>query len=442
MSWLARSIATSLHLDEDDDAIAQNDSALLTHPEDGERPEDQYPENIISKYEEEGYVEDRSLSVNDDDSRDNLHGLKEDLSEFKETFTRQLWGVASFLAPPPPPPPPPLPGQKSDLLYSESKSERVGLDNEEEEEGELGEYGEGEPGHFGKYSNLSQSEDYYTLEDAVGITEEVLAFARNIAHHPETWLDFPLSEEEEFDDFDLSDAQIKHALRVEHLALRLAALRYELCPAHMSEGYFWMVYFVLLHSRLNKHDADLLSTPQLVQARTLWMQELQKRTKSESDWFGSSTFYSKEFVDSPCEIFSASSFEDAQYGNRSDRMTFDPMMTCQATNDFETEKHPLESNEIQFIDKSVIEEDPASKPVEKEIVLGPSIEMQVQDYDDDDDDDDWLKEDPDLVECSGTMIFGNGEDVSFSDLEDDIDCTIPVNSKIVSSDGSKPTKTS
>ncbi|KAL2460341.1 BSD domain-containing protein [Abeliophyllum distichum] len=61
-----------------------------------------------------------------------------------------------------------------------------------------GEYGEGEPGHFGKYSNLSQSEDYYTLENAVGITEEVLAFARNIAHHPETWLDFPLSEEEEF----------------------------------------------------------------------------------------------------------------------------------------------------------------------------------------------------------------------------------------------------
>ncbi|KAL2467196.1 BSD domain-containing protein [Abeliophyllum distichum] len=197
MSWLARSIATSLHLDEDDDAnaIAQNDRALLTHPEDGERPEDQYPENINSKVEEEGYLEDRSLSVNDDDNRDNLHGLKEDLSEFKETFTRQLWSVASFLAPPPPPP---LPGQKSDLLYSEPKSERVGLDNEEEEEGELGEYGEGEPGHFGKYSNLSQSEDYYTLENAVGITEEVLAFARNIAHHPETWLDFPLSEEEEF----------------------------------------------------------------------------------------------------------------------------------------------------------------------------------------------------------------------------------------------------
>ena len=33
--------------------------------------------------------------------------------------------------------------------------------------------------------------------DAVGVTEEVLAFAMNIAYHPETWLDFPLEEEDE-----------------------------------------------------------------------------------------------------------------------------------------------------------------------------------------------------------------------------------------------------
>ncbi|CAI9777194.1 unnamed protein product [Fraxinus pennsylvanica] len=337
MSWLARSIANSLHLVEDDDLVAQNDSARLTHLEDG-RPGDQYPENIISKDEGEWHVEDRSLYANDDDNdgdnRNNLHGLKEDLSEFKEQFTRQLRGVASFLAPPPtPPPPPPLPGQKLGLLCSESKLEKEGLEygdeeeegEEEEEEGELGECGEGEPGQFGDHSNLLQAEDYYMLEDAVGITEEVLAFARNIAHHPETWLDFPLSDEEEFDDFDLSDAQVKHALGVEHLAQRLAALRYELCPAHMSEGYFWMVYFVLLHSRLNKHDADLLSTPQLVEARAMMV-------------------------------------------------PFDSM-ACQATDDCEIEKHPLENNEIEFIDKSVIEEDPTSKPVEKEID-SPSIELQ------------------------------------------------------------------
>ena len=61
----------------------------------------------------------------------------------------------------------------------------------------------------------------------------------------------------------MSDAQKEHAFTIEHLAPRLAALRIELCPCHMSESYFWKVYFVLLHSRLNKHDAEILSTPQV-----------------------------------------------------------------------------------------------------------------------------------------------------------------------------------
>jgi hypothetical protein len=66
-----------------------------------------------------------------------------------------------------------------------------------------------------------------------------------------------------FSDFDMSDAQQEHALAVEHLAPRLAALRIELCPGYMSEGCFWKIYFVLLHPRLSKHDAELLSTPQV-----------------------------------------------------------------------------------------------------------------------------------------------------------------------------------
>lgn len=65
-------------------------------------------------------------------------------------------------------------------------------------------------------------------------------------------------------DFDLSDTQRKHALAIERFAPRLAALRIELCPCHMTESYFWKVYFVLLHSRLHKHDAEILSTPQVI----------------------------------------------------------------------------------------------------------------------------------------------------------------------------------
>lgn len=41
--------------------------------------------------------------------------------------------------------------------------------------------------------------DYF----AVGLTNEVVAFANSIAVHPETWLDFPLPEEED-DDGDFS----------------------------------------------------------------------------------------------------------------------------------------------------------------------------------------------------------------------------------------------
>lgn len=64
-------------------------------------------------------------------------------------------------------------------------------------------------------------------------------------------------------DFDMSDAQREHVMEIERLAPRLMALRIELCPCHMSNGYFWKVYFVLLHSRLSKTEAEALSTPQV-----------------------------------------------------------------------------------------------------------------------------------------------------------------------------------
>lgn len=64
-------------------------------------------------------------------------------------------------------------------------------------------------------------------------------------------------------DFDLSDAQQEHALAIERLAPELAALRTELCLGYMTEGSFWKIYFVLVHPRLSKEDADILSTEQV-----------------------------------------------------------------------------------------------------------------------------------------------------------------------------------
>jgi hypothetical protein len=96
--------------------------------------------------------------------------------------------------------------------------------------------------------------------------------------------------------------------------------------------------------------------------------------------------------------------------------------------DFETEKHLVESNELQFIDKSVIEERPVIKTANKD------SKLVVQNYEDDEDD--WPEDDSELGRCSGAAIYvGNGEDISFSDLEDDEDCSVPIKSKIVVSKG-------
>jgi len=65
-------------------------------------------------------------------------------------------------------------------------------------------------------------------------------------------------------DFDMTDAQQDHALAVESVAPELADLRIDLCPSHMSEGCFWKIYFVLLHPKLRKEDAEILSTPQVI----------------------------------------------------------------------------------------------------------------------------------------------------------------------------------
>ncbi|KAL0361130.1 UNVERIFIED_CONTAM: hypothetical protein Sradi_3797500 [Sesamum radiatum] len=489
MSWLARSIANTLRLDdeEEEDVVEEKetrDGAIpRPTPDDAVQSEDRPRDSEL-------YTKDRRLTDSDGGASNNHgggedfendnnqgRGVKEDLSELKDSLTRQIWGVASFLAPPPPPPPPPPPtlSLTSGLIHLQSKSDVAGLGNDDDEEGEedeeLVEYEERDSGQFSEVGNFYPSEDYYTkiIESAVGITEEVLAFARNIAHHPETWLDFPLSEEVEFDDSDISDAQYKHAMAVEYLAPRLAALRIELCPFHMSEGYFWMVYFVLLHSRLNKYDADLLSSPQfltknfdeteqyalvvlicvtglqIVQARAMWMPELQKRTKEESYWLGMSDFHSKESADSMRENFIVHSHEDAYFGNVSSQISPYESSMHHMTADHEIEKHTF--NEVEFIDKSVIKEDPAPKLLEKEIVVGSSVETPVHDDNDDDDDDDdnddddWLKDDPDLIGYSGTSIVVNEEDISFSDLEEDLDCSMPIKHAVASTEGNR-TKTS
>ncbi|WJZ98173.1 hypothetical protein VitviT2T_016718 [Vitis vinifera] len=58
----------------------------------------------------------------------------------------------------------------------------------------------------------------------------------------------------------MSDIQREHASTIERLAPSFADLRLQLC-SYMSDGQFWMIYFILLLPRLNVHDSKLLSTP-------------------------------------------------------------------------------------------------------------------------------------------------------------------------------------
>ncbi|PSR87912.1 Protein PRRC2A like [Actinidia chinensis var. chinensis] len=213
-------------------------------------------------------------------------------------------------------------------------------------------------------------------------------------------------------EFNMSDAQQVHALAVERLAPRLAALRIELCPGYMSEGCFWKIYFALLNPRINEHGPELLSTPQgiggidflesplgrqILKTRASLTQELQNRTKSkpEQDWSRGDKPCSNDISNVPHE--------------KSD--LFLPMLNLIL--------YPfrcLPSNQLL--------------PWWMQILKQKSTVVLEEKYDDDGDD--WLKEESsEIIGTGGTTIpIENDEDVSFSDLEED-DGDVPTSDKKV-----------
>jgi hypothetical protein len=367
MSWFARSIANTLNFDEEDE---------------GDDP---------NRTEEETAINSSSSSSSPSSPG---RGVKEDISELTKTLTRQFWGVASFLAPPPP-------DEHQQISNSEGieASDPEGISGIRNDLAEIG----------GKFrsgiSNLSEitklASNFLQLgldEESIGVTDDVLQFVRDIATHPGTWLHFPLPEDEHDEDFNLSDAQQQHAMAVERLVPSLAALRIELCPSYISEPCFWKIYFVLLHPRLDEHDALILSTPDIMQARASLTLELKNRTSTNTE---------NDLKNRVSSDITESSHEDR----------FESVSA-----EIETDKHQVASPDIQIVDKSVIQEEP--------VYQTKDIEISGDDDDNNDGDDDWLKED--TGETSGgvssgptttttTIAIENEEDVSFSDLEEDDD---------------------
>lgn len=225
--------------------------------------------NSLIATEEEPEATDRGPSASPGSSSP-PRGVREDLSELTGALANRFQGIASFLAPA-------APGGGGALSRPDPAEIagrfRAGLARLP---------GRQAVADLAKIASslLPPEGDADWAEEAAGVTEEVVAFARDAASRPELWLDFPLlPDDADSDDFDMTDAQQDHALAVESLAPELADLRIELCPSHMSEGCFWKIYFVLLHPKLRKDDADILSTLQILEARDKLSQEVRYRTE-------------------------------------------------------------------------------------------------------------------------------------------------------------------
>ncbi|CAI9766875.1 unnamed protein product [Fraxinus pennsylvanica] len=411
MSWFARSIANTLKFDDDeDDAIT------------GIKPE------------QENHLQDNDVSSPTSPSR----GVKEDISELTKTLKNQFWGVASFLAPPPQ-----LDPNNSEQDQEPDPDGKSGIRTD------LAEIGGRFRSGISKLSNninvteitkmasnflqlesddeIGNTEHFdYASKKVVGVTEEVVAFARDIAMHPKTWLDFPLPENDgDDDDFDMSDAQQEHALAVEHLTPRLSALRFELCPGYMSESCFWKIYFVLLHPQLDKEDAEILSTSQIIKARALLAQESKNQTPTKlGDFPGKGSSDPKDATASCHEdaLYVSSALPSENKLEKSSALELSTSTAAAAAS--EIVKHPVESTEIPIIDKAVIEEE-VVKQVKDQKNSDPSNVLAVKD---EDDGDDWLKEESSEIGGAGgtTIPVENEDDVSFSDLEED-DGDVPAN---------------
>jgi len=189
MSWLARSFANSLRLDGDGDD--ENDTVL-------DPPTTSLRDPLQHQTRENAFGSEAEEEEEEENEETEGRGVKEDLDEIKQTLTRQFWGMASFLAPPA--------TNSHSLSLSHAQSDPSSFISDQfkhrslspNEEPQLDEAAVSNRSN--SVSLGSDSEGDCGLEQrAVGITEEVLAFAMNIAMHPETWLDFPIDEEDDTD---------------------------------------------------------------------------------------------------------------------------------------------------------------------------------------------------------------------------------------------------
>ncbi|KAJ1263610.1 hypothetical protein BS78_09G199100 [Paspalum vaginatum] len=445
MSWLARSIAATLSSprgEADSDADESDNEPASAHSPN--RPEEESSARARSRSPNRGLDAEEAEQPGTPSHR----GVKGDISELTETLTRRLWGVASFLAPPPAPPEPEASAPRAGAGAPAERGEEEELGDGDDAaavlspriagiRGDLAEIGgRVRSGISMLQSNLAVAEISKIAssllpfgqgdadeegEPVPGVTEEVVVFVRHISTRPETWLDFPLFISERYaDDFELSDAQYVHALSIEHLVPGLSDLKIQICSTDMTEACFWKIYFVLLHSKLSKQDAELLSTPQILEAREQLLQSLQAENKRGSRFVGESS-ESLNAVSDPAEekVIQPSSIQDE--ADISEISSFEEP-TSDITPEIGSEKFPsISTAEVEIVDKSVIEEELAAKPESKTSPAECKPRFEACE----DEADEWPDDDPaeevGVGPGSNRASLVREEDVSFSDLEDDED---------------------
>ncbi|KAJ0960350.1 hypothetical protein J5N97_001834 [Dioscorea zingiberensis] len=134
------------------------------------------------------------------------------------------------------------------------------------------------PSHASAFDDLSEANRSFDSIPVGGagvvVSEEVRDFVEELVKLPESWLEFPVRLD---DYFDISRQQKEHIIIVEQLVPSLADLRVTLCPTCMSEAHFWKIYFALLHPRLNKLEAEVLSTQKIVEAARITQKKMEER---------------------------------------------------------------------------------------------------------------------------------------------------------------------
>lgn len=181
---------------------------------------------------------------------------------------------------------------------------------------------------------------------------------------------------------------------------------------------------------------------QIVQARALLLQDLRSRTKPNTDNMSSATSLTsvKEGEqhepavqgEGQVSVMPVSGIISSESLPSTSPQAEDIFVSIPVV-DIETEKYPVESTEAKIIDKSVvIEEDSPVHSESKDLQADVSIVVSKQK--DESYEDDWLEDE--TGEASGSVEnavpLGNDEDVSFSDLEEDDDHGIGVQSKTIS----------